>query len=100
VFVAATDKNLDRAATWALIRNLVTTEDDDGGMQVIFLDFEVQGILYKWAKANGVSDKRLAKIFQYPHGRGASAGLVRHEPNHADHLHVRFKCAAADRNCR
>lgn len=99
-FVVATDKNLDRAATWALIRNLVVTEDDDGGMQVIFLDFNVQGILYRWAKENGVSEKRLDRIFQYPHGRGASAGLVRHEPNHADHLHVRFKCPTADRNCR
>lgn len=99
-FVVATDKNLDRAATWALIRNLVVTADDDGGMQVIFLDYGVQGILYRWAKANGVSEKRLSRIFQYPHGRGASAGLVRHEPNHADHLHVRFKCPAADRLCR
>ena len=99
-FVDATDKNLDRAATWALIRNLVSTEDDDGGVQVIFLDYDVQGILYRWGKENGVSEKRLARVFQYPHGRGAIAGLVRHEPNHKDHLHVRFKCPSADRNCR
>lgn len=99
-FVDATDKNLDRGSTWALIRNLLTTEDDDGAVQVIFLDFEVQGIIYKWAKENGVSDKRLEHVFQFPHGRGASAGMIRHEPNHRDHLHVRFKCAEADRNCR
>lgn len=99
-FVDANDKNLDRAATWALLRNLAVTEDEDGGVQVIFLDFEVQGILYHWAKEAGVSEKRLNRMFQYPHGRGASAGLVRHEPNHRDHLHVRFQCPKADRNCR
>src|SRR5439155_551897 len=32
--------------------------------------------------------------------RGASAGLVRHEPNHANHVHVRFKCARGDSDCQ
>lgn len=99
-FVGATADNLDKAATWALIRNLASTADADGGVQVIFLDYGVQGILYRWAKANGVSEKRLGKTFQYPYGKGVATGLVRHEPNHHDHLHVRFKCPGADRHCR
>jgi murein endopeptidase len=98
-FVGATDANLDRAATWTLIANLVATADLDGGVQMIFLDFEVQGLIYKWAAANGVSTRQLDRIFQYPHGRGAAAGLVHHEPNHDNHLHVRFRCAKTDTGC-
>jgi len=98
-FVRATDDNLDRAATWALLANLLATQGEDGGVQTIFLDHAVQGRLYKWAKANGVKPGLLDRIFQYPHGRGAAAGIVRHAPNHADHLHVRFRCAKADAAC-
>lgn len=98
-FVRATDKNLDRAPTWALIVNLLRSRDADGGVQVIFLDYDVQGLIYRWAKANGVKPRRLDEIFQYPNGRRA-AGLVRHVPNHADHLHVRYRCAKADAACR
>ncbi|MBL9017684.1 MAG: hypothetical protein JNL83_26075, partial [Myxococcales bacterium] len=70
------------------------------GVKMMFLDFELQGVIYKWAKENGVKESRLNRIFQYPHGRGAAAGLVRHEPNHKNHLHVRYQCAAADIACR
>jgi murein endopeptidase len=98
-FVRATDDNLDRAATWALLANLLASGGEDGGVQTIFLDYDVQGRLYKWAKASGVKAQLLGRIFQYPHGRGSAAGLVRHEPNHADHLHVRFRCAKTDAAC-
>jgi murein endopeptidase len=99
-FVEATANTLHMAAMWSLIANLVRTVDDDGGVHMIFLDFELQGAIYTWALDNGASERRLNRIFQYPHGRGASAGIVRHEPNHKDHLHVRFRCARADRDCR
>ena len=36
--------------------------------------------------------------FQYPHGRVAAA-LVHHEPNHDNHIHVRFKCTHSDPAC-
>lgn len=98
-FVRATADTIDHAATWALLANLLATHDEDGGVQVIFLDYDVQGLLYRWAKANGVPTRTLDRVFQYPHGRGTGAGLVRHEPNHADHLHVRFRCAQADTAC-
>jgi murein endopeptidase len=99
-FVAADEDNLDSAATFTLIENLLASTNDDGGVQVIFLDYDIQGLLYYWALDAGVSERRLAKIFQYPHGRGMPAGLVRHEPNHDNHIHVRFKCPAEDTACR
>jgi murein endopeptidase len=99
-FVDGDAHNLDIAATWTLISKLAATANKDGGVQVILLDHEVQGVIYRWAKKRKISNAKLERIFQYAHGRGASAGLVRHYRNHANHLHVRFKCARADRDCR
>jgi hypothetical protein len=99
-FVPAGDDNLDCAATFKLLESFLASTNDDGGVQVIFLDFDVQGALYAWAQDQGISERRLERIFQYPHGYGASEGLVRHEPNHDDHMHVRFKCPSDDTACR
>ena len=99
-FVRATVDNLDCEATFALISGFARTSHEDGGAQIIFLDFEVQGLIYDWAKDHGVDEDRLGRIFQYPHGRSSGAGLVRHFPNHDNHIHVRFKCPDADTSCR
>ena len=99
-FIHADEDNLDCAATFKLLESFLATANEDGGVQMIFLDFDVQGILYAWALDHGVSESRLARIFQYPHGRGSSAGIVRHVPNHDNHMHVRFQCPADDTACR
>ena len=99
-FVAGTADNLDFEATFVLLEEFARTAKQSGGAQVIFLDFNVQGLLYKWALENGEDEDYLARLFQYPHGRGSSEGIVRHEPNHTDHMHVRFRCPPADSACR
>jgi hypothetical protein len=98
-FIHADEDNLDCAATFKLLESFLATAGDDGGVQMIFLDFDVQGILYDWALDHGVSERRLERIFQYPHGRGSAEGIVRHEPNHDNHMHVRFQCPADDTGC-
>jgi murein endopeptidase len=98
-FVTA-DDNLDLEATWALLQAFVSTADSPTGVSAIYLDYAVQGRLYHWALDHDIPLSYLQRVFQYAHGRGAEAGLVRHEPNHADHFHVRFKCAPADSACR
>lgn len=99
-FVKATESNLDCEATFALVERFASTSAKDGGVQMMFLDYNVQGILVKWAKDHGVDDDKLDKMFQYGHGRGSSQGLVHHEPNHDNHLHVRFKCPKGDSACK
>jgi len=99
-FVHADAGNLDVAATYELVEAFAETAHDDGGVQMMFLDFRLQGLLYHWALDHGVSRDHLDWLFQYPHGRGSSDGVVRHEPNHDNHLHVRFRCARADSDCR
>jgi len=97
-FVHASADNLDCEATYALLNEFAETANQDGGVQVIFLDYNVQGLLYRWAKDNGEDVSILDKLFQYPN-RGA-ASLVRHVVNHDNHMHVRFKCPESDSSCR
>lgn len=98
-FVRARDGDLHRGATWALVHSLYLASKKDGGPEKIFLDYKVQGMLYEHARGQGVSKAKLAKIFQYPDGRWAKDRLVKHEPLHADHIHVRFACPNGDTGC-
>ncbi|MEZ4399695.1 MAG: penicillin-insensitive murein endopeptidase [Kofleriaceae bacterium] len=97
-FVVGTKANLDLPATWDLLVGFARTADDAGGVSAIFLDYELQGVLYEWAKGRGVSAAYLDRLFQYPDGKSGS-GLVRHEPHHDDHLHVRIQCPPGDGGC-
>jgi len=99
-FVTATADNLDCEATFALVEKFAATAGEDGGAQMIFLDFAVQGLLYRWALGHDVDRDYLDELFQFPHGRASGAGLVRHVPNHDNHIHVRFRCARGDRSCQ
>ena len=98
-FVRAND-DLHRGATWQLVLELHRASKKSGGPEKVFLDYRVQGKLYEYAKKRGVSEKVLGRIFQYPDGRWAKKRFVKHEPRHADHLHVRFSCPAGDDDCR
>ena len=86
-FVNATPGNLDRERTWALLESMFAT----GEVTYIFMDYELQKLLYAHAEANGVPPQRLAEIFQYPNGRRASRGKIRHWRSHRGHFHVRFR---------
>ncbi len=99
-FVKAEDGTLHAAATWTLVHALYRASKTSAGPEKIFLDYDVQGRLYKAARKAGVSKATLGKIFQYPSGRWTRERFVKHEPKHDDHLHVRFKCPPRDDGCR
>jgi murein endopeptidase len=99
-FVVGNAENLDIEATFVLVEEFAKTRVERGGVHLIFLDFDVQKLLYDWALENGETPEYLATLFQYAHGRGVPAGIVRHEPHHADHLHIRFRCPPSDTACR
>jgi LysM repeat protein len=98
-FVAAEKSTLDFKATWALLKAFLDTSRQPGGVQMIFLDYSVQKMIYEWAKDHEVPEDYLEWAFQYPRGKKASGGMVRHEPHHDDHLHIRFRCAPDDDSC-
>lgn len=98
-FVAATEDNLDADATWALVEQLVQTADQPGGVLLIYLDYDVQRLLYAAARRDGWTVEQLARVFEYPDGRKAKGRIVQHRWNHHDHLHVRFSCPPGDKSC-
>ena len=98
-FVEASKDNLDADATWALVELLVQTADQPGGVELIYLDYDVQRLLYAAARRDGWTAEQLARVFEYPDGRKAKGRIVQHRWNHHDHLHVRFRCPPGDQSC-
>ena len=100
-FTAARRDNLHFEATFSLLESFAATEDLPGGVEVMFLNYEVQRMLYEWARREGgVPRDRLRDLFQYPRGTGDRTALIRHEPGHRGHVHVRFRCPEGDSDCR
>ncbi len=99
-FVRATRKNIDIKATWLLLETLARTSTSPNGVERMFLSYETQEILYQLAVDEGIERQKLDWMFQYPNGTGAQTGLIRHWPNHEDHIHVRFACPKDDAGCR
>lgn len=98
-FVDAKANNINFPATWALIRALCKTADDALGVERIYMTYSTQALFYRLARRHGVPRAELDVWFQYPHGRRANHGIIRHEPGHTEHIHVRFRCAPRDVEC-
>jgi LysM repeat protein len=98
-FVVATKTSFDAEKTWALLEALVASAGQPGGVEKVFVDYELQGWLYAEARKQGWSKSRLVDVFQYPDGKSAKHGVIRHHPKHDDHLHVRFACLPDDGTC-
>ena len=98
-FISALRHPIDMAANWTLLETLVSKSKKTSKVSYIFLDYRLQKRLYQWAKKRGVKQSTLDWMFQYPRGRRAMRGVVRHEPGHADHYHIRFKCPPDDEGC-
>jgi len=88
-----------RRVDWDLLWALVSSLEQTGAVNVIFLDYKAQKRLHAAAKRDGFTDAQLEAYMQWPRGWGSSEGLVRHEPGHDDHLHVRFACGPAESEC-
>ena len=87
--------DLDVRRTWRLLRHWLVR----GEAHEIDVDYAWQEPLYREARRRGASDAELAAWFQYPRGAGDAHGIVRHLPNHRDHVHVRFVCDPRETRC-
>ena len=91
---------LDLTANWTFIESLVGRSRSESQVEYIFVDYRLQRRFYKHARKNGWSVKALERVFQYrakgKGGRRSLRGIIRHEPGHRDHYHIRFKCAEGD----
>lgn len=93
-YLELTLRRVDWAVTWDLVRALAETD-----VEVIFLDYDAQKRLYRAAKELGAKREELSSTLQYPRGRAAVRGLVRHADGHAQHIHVRFSCGPYETEC-
>ena len=94
-FVVATPRTLDVQMTWYLLKAFI----DTGDVRYIFIDYDLQEVLYDRARLRGASEEELEDWFQYP-SRGASRGIIRDSRGHDDHFHIRFRCTSDDGRCR
>lgn len=90
----ASEKNLDCEKTWFLMESIIKT----GKVKYMFVDFEVQRILYEYLVAKKYPKAKLKKYFQYP-DRGSEA-LIKHVAGHLHHIHLRFVCPKSDKECQ
>ncbi|MDX9722984.1 MAG: penicillin-insensitive murein endopeptidase [Myxococcota bacterium] len=95
-FVKMSKKNFDAEKNWYVIKSFV----DTGDVQYIFVNYELQELLYEYATEQGVSESYLEKVLQYPNGKRSHEAIVRHSKGHDDHMHVRFVCPKGDKSCK
>lgn len=99
-FLSGLKHRIDYEPMWTLLLTLAGDSPAKSQAEYIFLDYRVQKKIYDWAKAEKkASDKLLDWLFQYPRGNRAMRGVIRHEPGHANHIHVRFQCPRGDDRC-
>lgn len=87
--------NFDVDKNWFVIEYFLKTKK----VQYIFVDYDLQKLLYDHAKKKGYTDAQLRTMIQYPNGKKSYSAIVRHAKGHADHFHVRFVCASTDKDC-
>lgn len=95
-FKGMTCRNMDVKRSWLLINAFLQSK----AVERIFVNHHLQRCFYDMLRKQRVSKHKLAYIFQYPRGRGATRGILRHFRNHHHHFHVRFQCPPRDRMCR
>lgn len=79
-------EQLDAARQWRLLSQLLETR----AVRWVFVDYALQARLHEAAVVDGATAAELSRWFQYPRGRDAAGGVIRHADGHGDHLHVRF----------
>jgi hypothetical protein len=84
--VGASPRTLHVEKTWFLIYSLIKT----GDVQYVFLNKRLIRPLYRFARKQGISRDELLRLFHYPRRSRWGAGIIRAEPGHLAHFHVRF----------
>lgn len=89
-------EQLDAVRQWRLFRRWL----EEGRVEAIFVDHDLQRALYRAARDDGADRRDLSRWFQYPRSPEDRYGVIRHHPRHDDHFHVRFVCHETDAECR
>lgn len=90
-FTTLSPSELDVEATWTLVSTLL----DSGMVDFILLDQGHIRVLKAYTLKKGLlTEEEAERIFPAEGTRGVweRTGIVRHAPNHPDHIHVRVLC--------
>ncbi len=87
---------VDWDATWVLVKSFI----ESGQVEFIFLDASRQAELASAARRANATSAQLDEWLQWPRPTNSNAGVVRDEPGHTAHIHVRFRCGPEERECR
>lgn len=90
----ASATTLDVVRTWIFLRALVIETD----VEAIFIDVSLQRLLKSHALGLGEDAAWVERLFGVD--RPGRPSLIRHEPQHRNHLHVRFYNPVAQRHGR
>lgn len=91
--------DLNVPLTWGLMKCVF----DTGKVYMIFLDYRMQKRIYKYLEVHPNLIPRgytLRNLLEYPEGKHSHSGVIRYEPGHRSHFHVRFVCPKGDGACR
>jgi len=88
-------EQVDWDATWSLVHSFLET----GQVTYVFLDFGHQAHLHGAGLRAGVHPRVLDRWLEWPDAGDAQA-IVRHEPGHRAHLHIRLSCAEQGPRCQ
>ncbi len=88
-------EQVDWDATWALVHSFLET----GHVTYVFLEHGHQAHLHRAAARAGVHAEVLEHWFQWPDAFDATA-IIRHEPGHRAHLHIRLSCEGQGPRCQ
>ncbi len=87
---------VDWYATWGLMRALIKT----GAVEAIFLDRILQPYVFNAAKNMGATQEELEAWIQWPAKYNNGKVFVQHSADHYSHIHVRFRCAPWESECK
>ncbi|HTJ82033.1 MAG TPA: penicillin-insensitive murein endopeptidase, partial [Polyangiaceae bacterium] len=88
-YAVATEKNLDRARTWAFVKAFV----EDPNVEMVLMDTSIQRLLRDYALQKGEDRAFVDQVFQVS-GKNPRS-IVRYAHGHDTHIHVRFFSPAA-----
>ncbi len=88
-------KNIDARKTWFMIQTFLETRK----VKYMFINHEIQKVLYNHLKKRRFKQSYIDRIFQYPRKSGGG-GIIQHSDGHDDHIHIRFVCPKGDGRCQ
>jgi LysM repeat protein len=86
---------VDWFALYGFLRALHETK----AVHAVFLDYQLQPLVYEAAKLMGATDQELDEMITWPKGEHSRTSLLQHSAGHLQHIHVRFKCGPKDVDC-